>query len=100
MTAKRRLLRKHVTASSSPTLHYNRLRMKLSAIAHALGARVENGTQDIEITGVAGIETAGNGELTFVSNPKYAAAARNTKASAIIVSEDFPALHAATLRSK
>src|SRR5215475_9600144 len=74
--------------------------MKLSAIAHALGARVENGTQDIEITGVAGIETAGNGELTFVSNPKYAAAARNTKASAIIVSEDFPALHAATLRSK
>jgi UDP-3-O-[3-hydroxymyristoyl] glucosamine N-acyltransferase len=74
--------------------------MKLSAIAAALGARLENGTPEAEITGVAGIETAGPGQITFISNPKYAAAARVTKASAVIVAEDFPALSAAMLRSK
>ena len=74
--------------------------MQLAAIAQALGARIESGSGDTEITGVAGIETAGPGQLTFVSNPKYAAAARSTNASAIIVGEDFPALSIATLRSK
>ena len=42
----------------------------------------------------------GPGDLTFVSNPKYAAAARKTRASAVIVSEDFPAIPAAMLRAK
>ncbi len=74
--------------------------MKLLQIASALGARIENGSPDVEITGVAGIEDAGPGQLTFVSNPKYASAARSTKASAVIVTEDFPALRAAMLRSK
>src|SRR6266700_6563995 len=74
--------------------------MKLSAITSALDARLENGTSDAEITGLNGIEQAGPGELTFVSNPKYAAAARCTKASAVIVGEDFPAIPAAMLRAK
>jgi UDP-3-O-[3-hydroxymyristoyl] glucosamine N-acyltransferase len=74
--------------------------MKLSEIASLLGARLENGSPDIQITGVASIDTAGPGQLTFVSNPKYAAAARTTQASAVIVAEDFPALSAAMLRSK
>ena len=74
--------------------------MKLSAIAATLGARLENGSPETEITGVAGIEDAGHGELTFVSNPKYAALARSTKASAVIVAEEFPAIPAAMLRSK
>src|SRR6266567_2516634 len=75
--------------------------MKLSAIAATLGARLENGSPDTEITGVAGIEAAGPGQVTFISNPKYAAAARATKASAVIVAEDFPPLStAAMLRSK
>ncbi len=74
--------------------------MKLSAIAAALGARLENGAPEMEITGVAGIETAGPGQITFISNPKYAGMARVTKASAVIVAEDFPALSAAMLRSK
>lgn len=65
--------------------------MKLSEIAKELGARLENEAADPEITGVAGIESAGPGELTFISNPKYAPLARTTKAAAIIVSEDFPA---------
>lgn len=74
--------------------------MKLSAIASSLQARLENGSADTEITGLNGIEQAGPGELTFVSNPKYAAAARSTKASAVIVGEDFPAIPAAMLRAK
>lgn len=74
--------------------------MKLSAIASALDARLENGSPDTEITGLNGIEQAGPGELTFVSNPKYAAAARSTRASAVIVAEDFPAIPAAVLRAK
>ena len=74
--------------------------MKLAQIASALDARLENGSPNTEITGVAGIEEAGPGQLTFVANPKYAAAARNTRASAVIVAENFPALPGAMLRSK
>jgi UDP-3-O-[3-hydroxymyristoyl] glucosamine N-acyltransferase len=74
--------------------------MKLSVIAAALGTSLENGSPDIEITGVAGIESAGVGQITFISNPKYASLARSTRASAVIVAEDFPAISAAMLRSK
>ena len=74
--------------------------MRLAQIASALGAGLENGSPDIEITGVAGVEEAGPGDLTFVANPKYTAAAHRTKASAVIVSEQFPALATAMLRSK
>jgi UDP-3-O-[3-hydroxymyristoyl] glucosamine N-acyltransferase len=74
--------------------------MKLSAIASALNARLENGSPDTEIAGLNGIEQAAPGELSFVSNPKYSAAARSTKASAVIISEDFPAIPTAMLRAK
>src|SRR3989454_4042203 len=74
--------------------------MKLADIASTLNARVENGSPDLEITGVAGIEDAGAGHITFLANPKYAAAARTTKASAIILADNFPALSTAMLRSK
>ncbi|HZS97892.1 MAG TPA: UDP-3-O-(3-hydroxymyristoyl)glucosamine N-acyltransferase [Terriglobales bacterium] len=74
--------------------------MKLSKLAKALQATIDNGSPEIEITGVAGIEEAVAGHVTFVSNPKYAAAARSTRASAVIVSENFPAISTAMLRSK
>jgi len=74
--------------------------MKLAKIAAALDARLENGPADIEITGLNGIEQAGPGEITFVANPKYTAAARRTRASAVIVSETFPTISAAMLRAK
>ncbi|MGC2184343.1 MAG: UDP-3-O-(3-hydroxymyristoyl)glucosamine N-acyltransferase [Terriglobales bacterium] len=74
--------------------------MKLSRIASALNARLENGSPDTEITGVAGIKDAGHGQLTFVANPKYAGAARTTRASAVIVTEEFPAVATALLRSR
>src|SRR6185369_14487472 len=74
--------------------------MKLAQLASALGVRLENGLPETEITGVAGIEEAGAGHVTFVANPKYAAAAKTTKASAVIVDENFPTIPAATLRGK
>ena len=74
--------------------------MRLAQIASALGVRLENGSPDTEISGVAGIKEAGPGQLTFVANPKYAGAARTTRASAVIVAEDSPAIPAAMLRSK
>src|SRR5215467_2134247 len=74
--------------------------MKLSAIAQAIGARLDHGSPETEITGVAGIESAARGQITFVSNPKYAPLARTTKASAIIVSDDFPVVSTALLRSQ
>lgn len=74
--------------------------MKLAQIAAALNARLENGSPDVEITGIAGIKDAVPGQLTFVANPKYAGAARTTRASAVIVTEEFPAVSAALLRCK
>jgi UDP-3-O-[3-hydroxymyristoyl] glucosamine N-acyltransferase len=73
--------------------------MKLADIASALGARLE-GDGALEISGVAGIEEASAGHVTFVANPKYAAAVRTTRASAVIVDESFPDIETATLRSK
>jgi UDP-3-O-[3-hydroxymyristoyl] glucosamine N-acyltransferase len=72
--------------------------VKLSEIAQRLNARLDG--SDCDITGVAGIEQAQPGHLTFVNNPKYASAAKTTKASAVIVDENFPAISAATLRTK
>jgi UDP-3-O-[3-hydroxymyristoyl] glucosamine N-acyltransferase len=74
--------------------------MNLGEIATALGAALENGDPETEITGVSGIEEAAAGQITFLANPKYFAAAKKTAASAIIVSEDFPVVPSALLRSK
>jgi UDP-3-O-[3-hydroxymyristoyl] glucosamine N-acyltransferase len=71
--------------------------MKLSNLAERLGGRVDKPV-DVEITGVAGIEDALAGQITFVANPKYASAARSTRASAVIVSEDFPTIERPALR--
>jgi UDP-3-O-[3-hydroxymyristoyl] glucosamine N-acyltransferase len=66
--------------------------MKLKEIASRLDARLEPQDVDVEITGVAPIESAGPGQITFVADPRYVAAAKTTKASAIIVDEKFPPL--------
>src|SRR5215204_2987181 len=73
-------------------------RVKLVDIAARLGC-VLKGAGDVEISGVVGIDEAGRGHLTFVSNPKYALRARTTEASAIIVSSDFPEIETTTLRT-
>src|SRR5579864_2316977 len=74
--------------------------MKLKDIAVRLDAKLEPPGIDLEITGVAPIESAGQGEISFVANPRYAAAARTTHASALIVEEAFPAINKPSLRTK
>jgi UDP-3-O-[3-hydroxymyristoyl] glucosamine N-acyltransferase len=74
--------------------------MTLADIAAALGTTLENADPSTEISGVAAIESATAGQITFVANPKYAPHAHTTAASAVIVSEDFPAIPTGILRSK
>jgi UDP-3-O-[3-hydroxymyristoyl] glucosamine N-acyltransferase len=74
--------------------------MRLSDLSSQLGTTLENASSDAEITGVAGIDEAGPDQITFVANPKYAAAAKTTRAGAVIVGMDFPSISAPTLRSK
>lgn len=50
--------------------------------------RVE-GDGDLEIKGFAKIEEAKPGDITFIANPKYAHHIHDTKASAVLVSEEF-----------
>lgn len=67
--------------------------MKLRDLAEQLGCHLV-GDGEIEIHGVAGIENAGPGEITFLSNPRYRAHLRQTRASAVIVGEEDSGLQA------
>jgi UDP-3-O-[3-hydroxymyristoyl] glucosamine N-acyltransferase len=60
--------------------------MKLRDIAERLGCRLE-GDPQLEISGVAGIESAQLGELTFLENRRYFPALRTTRASAVLIEE-------------
>jgi len=73
--------------------------MQSAELARLLQAELR-GDPDLDITGVAGLEEAGPGQITFVANPKYAPLAKTTRASAILVTPDFPDVAAATLRLK
>jgi UDP-3-O-[3-hydroxymyristoyl] glucosamine N-acyltransferase len=60
--------------------------MKLSQLAEKLECRLE-GAPDLEIHGVAGIEYAGPGQITFLANRRYAPQLRSTRASAVFIEE-------------
>jgi UDP-3-O-[3-hydroxymyristoyl] glucosamine N-acyltransferase len=72
--------------------------MKLSDLAAQLQCRLE-GDGSIEITGAAGLEQAGPGQITFFGNPKLKPLLDATRASAIILPEDAPAVPQAMLRT-
>jgi len=60
--------------------------MKLSQLAQGLGCRLE-GSPELEIRGVAGLEEAGPEELTFLANRKYSPLLKTTRAGAVLVEE-------------
>jgi UDP-3-O-[3-hydroxymyristoyl] glucosamine N-acyltransferase len=60
--------------------------MKLGEIAKYLKGELV-GDPAIEITGPAKIESAKSGEITFLTNPKYAKYLETTKASAVLVGD-------------
>ena len=63
-----------------------------------LDCRLE-GDGDVEIRGLAGIETAQAGDLTFFANPRYTTALRSTRAAAVILADDAPAAPCPMLRT-
>lgn len=62
--------------------------MRVEEIARRLDARFE-GDGSVEVTGVAGIRYARAGDISFVGQERYAADARKTSASALIVGLDW-----------
>lgn len=72
--------------------------MKLSEIARRLDCELR-GDGAVEILRVIGIEKAGPGDLTFVSNRKYAHYLKSTGASAVILTPETPELPIPSLRT-
>ncbi len=72
--------------------------MKLGELASQLECQLA-GPEDLEITGVAGMDEAQAGEITFLSNPKYLPKLRTTRAGAIIAGPDIDTLGKPVLRS-
>lgn len=72
--------------------------MKLREIAERLQCEF-TGNGEAEIRGVATIESASSGDLTFLSNPRYRRQLRKTKASAVIVGPEVEELGLPTLRA-
>jgi UDP-3-O-[3-hydroxymyristoyl] glucosamine N-acyltransferase len=70
----------------------------LSDIAARLGCQLL-GDGARPITGVAGMEHANSGEITFLANPKYAPKVKDTRAGAILLAEPVPDLAIAQLIS-
>jgi len=67
-------------------------------MATRLGCRLD-GDGEVEIERVAGIEDAGPGDITFLSNSRYAPVLGRTRASAVILGEGAPAAPCAMLRT-
>ena len=66
----------------------------LRDIAEHLGAQFDGppALESVEIDSVAGLEAARVGQIAFLANPKYTAAAQKTSASAVLVPPDFSGL--------
>jgi len=64
------------------------LKKTLKEIAELIGGELD-GDVDIQITGLAGIREAEAGTLSFIANEKYLRYARESKASALVVSRDL-----------
>ena len=60
--------------------------MKLSDLAVKLNCRLE-GDPGVEITGVAGIDHAEPGHLTFLANRRYSPLLKTTRASAVLIED-------------
>ncbi len=63
--------------------------MKLRELAERLNCRVE-GDSEIEVSSGGGIEKARSGQITFLDKAHYKAALLTTRASAILLAENYP----------
>jgi len=74
------------------------MKLTVDEIAAWIGATVE-GDGSLEISGLAKIEEAHKGHLTFIANPKYTKYIDQTDASAVLVDMDFPQSSKTLLRT-
>ena len=76
--------------------------MNLTELAQQTGATIEKGNAKLELIGAAGLAEAETGQVTFLSNPRYTPQVKETRASAIYLSEQAPIERAdlAVLRAK
>jgi len=72
--------------------------VKLADLAEQLGCRLE-GDGALEVAGVAALDDAGPGDVTFLANSKYAARLPNTRATAVIADQTATAAPCAVLRT-
>ncbi len=63
--------------------------MRLLELATIAGLELPEGSDDLEITGVASLQEARPGDVTFFGNPRYLAQLRSCKASAVLVPMEF-----------
>jgi UDP-3-O-[3-hydroxymyristoyl] glucosamine N-acyltransferase len=71
------------------------IEIRLSELAARIGARLVG--EDAVVSGIAPIEAAGPGQVTFLANPRYARFARQSGASGIIAREVLDGVRAAFL---
>ena len=64
--------------------------LTVGELAQSLGGELRAGAPETAITGVSSLAEAGEGEISFFANPKYLAALRRSRASAILVPREFP----------
>jgi len=75
------------------------MELSLAEIAQIVAGSLE-GNGSVKIHHVAKIEEAGAGEITFISNPKYARFIETTNASAVLVGKDFPTTEKTVIRTE
>jgi UDP-3-O-[3-hydroxymyristoyl] glucosamine N-acyltransferase len=64
------------------------MQFSIREIAHLLNGEIE-GNDEIMINKMGTLESAGEGSVSFLSNPKYEPLIYTTRASAVIVNKDF-----------
>jgi len=75
------------------------MRRRLKELAEWVGGKIL-GDEEVQIHGVASIEEAKEGQITFIANPKYLPRLSETHASAVIVSPEVTSSERSLLRVK
>jgi UDP-3-O-[3-hydroxymyristoyl] glucosamine N-acyltransferase len=63
--------------------------MRLQELSTLVGFEVPSGAGDLEISGVASLQEAREGDITFFGNPRYLSQLRSCKAAAVFVPGEF-----------
>jgi UDP-3-O-[3-hydroxymyristoyl] glucosamine N-acyltransferase len=54
-----------------------------------LGSKIDGTSEITSISGIASLKNAQKGDLSFLANPKYKSEVKGTKASFVLLPEDY-----------